>query len=135
MDDSTKTWMTTLAIGAVQKGLMIGGSALAAHGFTSMGTNTELYAGAATAIVAAGISFWRDYGRAIITSQLEVLKARSIAAAKKLQDNGVAAVTTTEIAAQSPTLTPAQVSKVAATLPPSVASTIVPITEAKKDVA
>ena len=135
MDDSTKTWMTTIAIGAVQKALMIGGAALAAHGFTAMGSNTELYAGLATALVTAGISFWRDYGRAIIISQLEVLKARSLASAKKISDAGLAPVTTTEIAAQSPTLTPAQVTAVAKTLPAPVAASVVPIAEAKKGAA
>lgn len=127
MDDSTKTWITTLAVGGVQKVLMIGGSALAAHGFSYMGTNTELYAGLATAIVAAGVSFWRDYGRAIITSQLEVLKAKSLASAKKIQDAGLTSITPTEIADQSPKLTTASVIKIAETLPQDVKASVIPV--------
>ena len=132
MDDSTKTMLQTLAIGAVQKAFMLGGATLGTYGLATGNLSTAAYGALATAVVAAGTSFWRDYGRAIFISQLEVLKARSIASAKKIQDAGLAPVTTVEIAAQSPTLTPAQVVKVAATMPAPVASSVVPITEAKK---
>lgn len=126
MDDSTKTMIQTLAVGAIKKALVAGGSIAAAHGFTT-GVSEEAYAGMALAIVTAGFSFWNDYGRAIVISQVEVLKARSLAAAKKIQDAGLTPVTTTEIAAQSPTLTATQVTKIAATLPPVVQASVVPM--------
>jgi hypothetical protein len=126
MDDATKNMIMSLAAGAVKKVLISGGALLAGHGI-AVGFSTAEYAGASVAIVAAGYSFWNDYGRAIITSQVEVLKARSLAAAKKIQDARLPPVTVSEIAAQSPTLTEAQVTKVSATLPPAVAASVVPL--------
>ena len=125
MDDTTKTMITTLATGAVTKILIAGGTALAAHGLMS-GLPAETYTAAAVAVVAAGSSFWKDYGKAIVLSQLEVLKARSLAAAAKLHDAGVPAVTTAEIAAQSPTLTEATVTKIASTMAPDVKASVIP---------
>jgi hypothetical protein len=78
-------------------------------------------------LVGAGWSFWNDYGRAIVLSQLEVLKARSLAAADKIQKAGLKPVTTEEVAAQSPTLTAAQVTSIAATMPADVHASVVPM--------
>jgi hypothetical protein len=126
LDEATKNLLQTVAIGAVQKVLMAGAAGLAAHGISAEGTNTQLYAGLATLIVTVGISFYRDYGRAIIISQLELLKARSVAAAAKLHEAGVPAVTTAEIAAASPTLTEKSVTKIADTLPAPVKASVIP---------
>lgn len=129
MYDATKTMITSLATGALKKVLMTGGAAATAHGLTEGGNSAEIYVGLATAIIAAGYSFWTDYGKAIVVSQLEVLKARSLAAAKKIQDAGLRPVTVSEIAAQSPTLTPDQVTKTAAGMTPEVKATVVPLSE------
>jgi hypothetical protein len=61
-----------------------------------------------------------------VLSQLEVLKARSLAAAAKLHDAGVPAVTVAEIAAQSDKLTAQSVTKVADTMTPEVKASVVP---------
>lgn len=124
MDDTTKKIAQALAVGAVKKVLMAAGTAAAAHGFATGGLSAEVYAGLALAIVSAGWSFWNDYGKAIVLSQLEVLKAKSLAQAKTMREKGMPPVTTDQIAAQSPTLTPADVSKTVATLPPAVQATV-----------
>jgi hypothetical protein len=126
MDDSTKNVILTLATGAVKKVLIAGGTAAATHGLIS-GVSTEAYAGIAAAVVAGGLSFWQDYGKAIVLSQLEVLKARSLAAADKIQKAGLKPVTVEEIAAQSPKLTAQAVAKVATTLPADVQASVVPM--------
>jgi hypothetical protein len=126
MDDTVKTMATTLAQGFVKKVLISGGALLAGHGIATGFTATE-YTAASVAIVAAAWSFWQDYGKAIITSQVKVLKARSLASAAKIQNAGLKSVTISEIAAQSPTLTETEVIKVAATLPPEVAASVVPV--------
>lgn len=123
MDDSTKQILQTLAIGAVKKALVAGGSIAAAHGMT-IGVSSEFYAGLALAIVSAGWSFWNDYGRAIVLSQLEVLKAKSLASAAKIKDAGLAPVTSADIASQSATLTAKSVDKIVATMPPAVRDSV-----------
>ena len=110
MEDTTKKIALALVTGAVKKVLITAGTAAAAHGFTS-GFSAEAYAGAAVAIVSAGYSFWNDYGKAIVLSQLEVVKAKSLAQAAKLQTAGIAPPTVAEIAAAHPTLTPKDVAK------------------------
>jgi hypothetical protein len=125
MDDTVKTMAATLAQGLVKKVLISGGALLAGHGISTGFTATE-YTAASVAIVAAAWSFWQDYGKAVITSQVEVLKARSLASAAKIQNAGLKSVTVSEIAAQSPTLTEAEVVKVAATLPSEVEASVVP---------
>lgn len=126
MDDTTQKIVTNLAIGAVQKVLIGAAAAATAHGFIS-GAPTETYLALATIIVTYGVSFWKDYGRAIVESQLELLKARSLAAAAKIQAAGLKPVTVAEIAAQSDKLTEASVTKVAATLPADIQASVVPI--------
>lgn len=129
MDDATKTMALTLASGIIKKGLMTLGATAATHGWIS-GSQTETFVAAGMFLVGAGWSFWNDYGKAIVVSQLEVLKARSLAAAKKIQDAGLKPVSVAEIAAQSPTLTEAQVTKVAASLPADVKTSVIGLTKA-----
>ena len=126
MDTTTQNIVTKLAIGAVQKVLLTVSASAAAHGFI-VGVPTETYLALATIIVTYGISFWKDYGRAIFESQMEVLKARSLAAAAKIQQAGLKPVSIAEIAAQSDKLTPESVTKIAATLPADVHASVVPI--------
>lgn len=116
MDDSTKTMFLTLASGVIKKGLITLGATAATHGVIAS-NQTETFVAAGMFLVGAGWSFWNDYGKAIVLSQLEVLKAKSLAQAAKAQEAGVAQVTTSEIAAQSPTLRPTEVAKTIATLP------------------
>ena len=125
MDDSTKNVVMGIAVGVLKKVLLTAGAAATAHGFTS-GISTEAYSGLAIALAAGSWSLWNDYGKAIVVSQLEVLKARSLAAAKKIQDSGLSPITVREIAAQSPTLTEEAVTKIAATMPPEVKVSVVP---------
>ena len=101
MDDTTKTMMLTLASGIIKKGLITLGTAAATHGIISS-NQTETFVAVGLALAGAGWSFWNDYGKAIVLSQLEVLKARSLASAKKIQEAGLKSVTVAEIAAQSP---------------------------------
>lgn len=127
MDDTTKKIAQALAVGLVKKGLIAIGTAAAAHGLTSTGFSSEFYAGAAVAIVSAGWSFWQDYGKAIVLSQLEVLKAKSLAQAAKMNAAGIAPVTTVEIAAKSPTLTTADVAKTVDKMPPAIQATVIKV--------
>lgn len=119
MDDTTKNIALTLAAGAAKKGLIVVGSVLATHGWIS-GSQTETFVSLGMAVLPLIYSFWQDYGKAILLSQLEVLKAKSLAQAAKLKDNGISPVTVNQIAAQSPTLTPADVTKTIAKLPPAI---------------
>lgn len=126
MDDSTKKIIIGLATGAVKKFLLTAGSAAAAHGIIT-DVPAETYSALALTLVTAGVSFWNDYGKAIVGAQLEVLKARSLAAAAKIKSAGLPAVTPAEIAAQSPKLTAESVTKVASTLPADVQASVIPI--------
>lgn len=123
MDDKTKTMMLTLASGVIKKGLLVAGSSLAGHGIINS-NQTETFVSIGMVLVGLGWSFWNDYGRAIVMSQLEVLKAKSLAQAAKLTQAGIAPVTASQIAEQSPTLTPSEVTKTVATLPPAVQATV-----------
>lgn len=125
MDTTTKTMALSLASGIIKKGLITLGASAATHGIIS-GSQTETFVSVGMFLVGVGWSFWNDYGRAIVLSQLEVLKARSLAAAAKIHDAGLPAVTVNEIAAQSPTMTPADVTKVAAGLPAEVKASVLP---------
>jgi hypothetical protein len=116
MDDTTKTMMLTLASGTAKKGLIVIGTAAATHGWIS-GSQTETFVSLGMAALPLVYSFWQDYGKAILISQLEVLKAKSLASAAKLKANGVNPVTVDEIAEQSSKLSPDGVVKVIASLP------------------
>ena len=113
MDDSTRTMMITLATGVIKKGLITLGATAATHGIIAS-NQTETFVAAGMFLVGAGWSFWNDYGKAIVLSKLEVLKAQSLAQAAKLRSAGLPQATVSEIAAQHPTLTQADVAKVAA---------------------
>jgi hypothetical protein len=123
MDDATKTMVLTLVTGIVKKGAIVAGTTLATHGWIS-GNQTETIVSLAVAGVPFAISLWQDYGKAIVLSQLAVLKAKSLASAEKIKDAGLPPVTASDIAAQSATLTPDQVTKTVATLPPSIQDTV-----------
>ncbi len=115
-ESTSQKAMLALAGTIIRKLLTVGGTAAASHGvINSNGIETFVSIGLAV----AGIlwSFWNDYGRAIVTSQLEVLKAKSLAQAAKLQAHDLAPVTAQQIADAGPKeLTAATVTKVAATL-------------------
>jgi hypothetical protein len=115
MDDSTKTMMLTLATGVIKKGLMTLGATAATHGIIAS-NQIETFVAAGLFLVGAGWSFWNDYGKAIVLSKLEVLKAQSLAQAAKLRNAGLPQPTVTEIVAQHPTLKPADITKVADTV-------------------
>jgi hypothetical protein len=123
MDDKTKTVMLTLATGVIKKGLIVAGTGLASHGVISS-SQTEMFVAAGMGLVGLGWSFWNDYGKAILISKLEVLKAKSLAQAAKLQQNSIPPVTTRDIANQSPTLTPTEVAKTVATLPEEIQANV-----------
>lgn len=130
MQDQTKTLVTALATGVIKKVLIIGGTWAATHGLIS-GVSVETYSGIAVAAVAASTSLWQDYGKAIVLSQLDVLKARSLAAAAKIHAAGLPPVTPAEIAAKSPTLTTESVTKIAQTMAPDIKASVLPVAALK----
>lgn len=123
MDDKTKTMVLTLATGVIKKGLLVVGTSLAGHGIINS-SQTETVVSVGMVLVGLAWSFWNDYGKAIVLSQLEVLKAKSLAQAAKLSQAGIAPVTTSQIADQSKTLTPDEVAKTVATLPPAIQANV-----------
>ena len=116
MDDATKKILLTLGTGLLKKGGLAIGMVAATHGWIG-GNQVELFGSSAVALGIAGYSFWNDYGKAIVLSQLEVLKAKSLAQAEALHNAGLPRVTVSDIAAQSRTMTPTDVAKAVATLP------------------
>lgn len=131
MDDKTKTMMLTMAAGVIKKGLITLSASAVTHGMINS-NQTETFVAGGMLLVSVGYSFWNDYGKAIVLSQLEVLKAKSLAQAAKLSANGVAPVTASEIAVQSPTLGPAEVLKTIGTLPASIQANVAKNGEASK---
>ena len=123
MDDNTKQMIVTVGAGLARKVLMLQAAGLVSHGLINS-NQTEIIVSIGMAAIGAGWSFWNDFGRAIFLSQMEVLKAKSLAQAEKLRDHGISPVTTTQIADQSETLTPAQVAKTIATLPTAIQATV-----------
>lgn len=119
MDDTTKNMMLAFASGVVKKALITLSASAVTHGVISS-NQTETFVAAGMFALGVGWSFWNDYGRAIVTSQLEVLKAKSLAQAAKLNQAGLAPVTVNQIAEQSATMSPAAVTKAIATLPTAV---------------
>lgn len=119
MDDKTKTMMITVGAGLAKKVLMLQAAGLVSHGLLSS-NNTEVFVSLGMAAVGAGWSFWNDFGKPIVLSQLEVLKAKCLAQAAKMKDAGVTPVTVNQIAAQSTKLTATDVAKTVATLPQAV---------------
>lgn len=123
MEDSTKKAVASIGAGIAQKILMGQAAGLVAHGMLSA-NYTEVYVSVGMALVGAAWSLWEDFGQPILLSQLEVLKAKSLAQAAKMKDAGVPPITVNQIAAASPTLTAAGVTKAIATLPQAVQDNI-----------
>jgi len=115
MEDTTKKMLVTVGAGIAKKVLMLQAAGLVSHGIISS-NETETYVSLGMAAVGAAWSFWDDFGRAIVLSQFEVWKAKSLAQAAKMKAAGLAQPTVSEIAAQHPKLTPADVAKVASTI-------------------
>lgn len=130
--DPTKTTPTnplmSIATMLATKGLSVLAGALVAHGLINA-SGTETFISAGVLLLSLAWSGWNEYGKAIFMSQLEVLKAKSLAQAAALKANNLPKVTVNQIAAQSPTLNPAEVIKVVDTLPPEIkANVAVPAT-------
>lgn len=134
MDAKTEQMLVTMGAGLAKKVLMLQAAGLVSHGVMSS-NYTEVFVSLGMAALGAGWSFWNDYGKVIFFSQLEVLKAKSLAQAAKLKDAGLPPVTVNQIAAQSPTMTPADVTKAVATLPATVQANVAPSTNVSKIVA
>jgi hypothetical protein len=115
--------IVTYGPAVVRKLLMLQGLWFVQHGVFAS-SYVEVYVSVGTAAVGAGWSFWNDYGRDIVLSQLEVLKAKSLAQAAKLKDAGLPPVTVNQIAAQSATLTADNVIKMIPKLPAAVQANI-----------
>lgn len=115
MDDTTRKMLLTLGAGLLKKGGITLGTAWATHGWIS-GNDVELVGAGAVALGSAAYSFWNDYGKAIVLSQLDVLKAKSLAQADQARKAGLPPVTVDAIADKSPTLTSTDVAKVVAKL-------------------
>jgi len=126
MNDATKKMLVTVGAGIIKKLLMLQAAGLVSHGLISS-NETETYVSLGMALIGALWSFWDDYGRAIVLSQLEVLKAKSLAQAQQAKIAGLPPVTVTDIAAQSRTMTPADVIKAVAKLPLENQATVAPV--------
>jgi hypothetical protein len=109
----------------VNKVLMLQGLWFVQHGVFSQ-NYVEVYVSVGTAAVGAAWSFWNTYGRDIVTSELDMWKAQALAQAAKMREHNVAPVTVGQIAAQSPTMDVAAVTKVIATLPAEAQANIAP---------
>jgi hypothetical protein len=116
MDAKTEQMIVTVGAGIAKKGLIALGTWLSAHGAMS-GDMVNTFVGAGMFFVGVGWSIWQDYGKAILLSQLEVLKAKSLAQAEKMRMAGVTPVTVSQIANQSSKMDSAEVAKAVATLP------------------
>jgi hypothetical protein len=125
MDDSTNKMIVTVGAGLLRKVLMLQAAGLVSHGIINS-NQTEMIISIGMALAGAGWSLWNDYGRAIVLSQLEVLKAKSLAQAAKMNAAGVTPVTINQIAASSATMTPADVAKAITKLPEANQATVAP---------
>lgn len=125
--DATKSTPTnplmSVATMLATKGLSVLAGALVAHGIINA-SGTETFISAGVLLLSVAWSGWNEYGKAIFMSQLEVLKAKSLAQAAALKANNIPKVTVNQIAAQSPNLDPAAVIKVVDTLPPEIKANI-----------
>lgn len=130
MDDATKKLILGLASGFLRKGAIASAAALTTHGIAVSGSFTETVVSAGVGLIVWGYSTYGDTVKVIIASQIEVLKAKSLAQAAKLRANNIAPPTVQDVAAASArspeiaTLTVDEVKKAVATLPPSVAATV-----------
>jgi hypothetical protein len=125
MDAKTQMILTVVGTGAVKKLAIVVGSMLSAHGLMR-GDDVETFAAAAVALIPILVSFWQDYGKAILISQLEVMKAKSLAQAQLLRLAGEPPVTIKQIAEQTSKLTMNDTRTIAATLPAEIQRNIDP---------
>lgn len=119
--------LTSILTTATTVGLTGLGTFLVTHGVMNS-SGTEALISLAPFVAAAGLAGWREYVRPILTAQLEVLKAKSLAQAAALKAANLPKVTVAQIAAQSPTMGPPDVIKAIATLPPEIKATVAPAT-------
>jgi hypothetical protein len=134
MDAKTQMILTVVGTGAVKKLAIVVGSMLSAHGLMR-GDDVETFAAAAVALIPILVSFWQDYGKAILISQLEVMKAKSLAQAQLLRLAGEPPVTIKQIAEQTSRLTLNDTRSIAATLPAEIQRNIDPSPSPAKVVA
>lgn len=123
MDDTTRKMLLTVGASVIKNLLMTVGAGLVAHGVINS-NGVETFVAAGMGLVGAAWSFWNSYGRTIVLSQLEVLKAKSLAQAAALKRAGAPPVTVAQIASQSPTMTSADVTKAVATLPADIQANV-----------
>lgn len=130
MNDATKKLILGIASGFLRRGAIAIASALTMHGVAVTGSFTETFVSAGIGLLVWTYSTYGDTVKVIINSQIEVLKAKSLAQAAKLRENNIAPPTVQDVvaaSARSPemaTLTVEEVKKTVATLPPSVAATV-----------
>lgn len=117
--------LTSVGTMLATKGLSVLAGIAVTHGLMTS-SNTETFISAGLFLVSLGWSGYREYLRPILLAQLEVLKAKSLAQAAALQANNLPKVTVSQIAAQSPGMTQADVVKVVATLPPEIKANVAP---------
>lgn len=115
--------LTSVGTMLATKGLSVLAGIAVTHGLMTS-SNTETFISAGLLVVSLAWSGYTEYGRPILLAQLEVLKAKSLAQAAALKKANVPNVTVAQIAAQSPTLTQAQVVTAVATLPPEIKATV-----------
>ena len=123
MDANTKHLIETLGPGVAKKVLMLQSAWFVSHGLLSS-NETETFVSLGLSVVGALWSFWNEYGEGIFRSQMEVIKAKSLAQAAKLHEAGLPKVTASEIADQSTKLSTADVVKITSTLPPNLQNNI-----------
>lgn len=113
MNDQTKAILTAVAT----KTLAALAAALATHGVINT-SSSEVVVSVGLLILSVGGTVWNEYLRDIIISQLEVLKAKSLAQADAMRKANLPPVTATQIADKGPDhVTPAVVLKVMNAMP------------------
>jgi hypothetical protein len=123
MDDATRNMIVTIGAGIAKKVLLGLGATLATHGIINS-NQTETFVSAGMVVIGIGWSLWNDFGRAIILSQLEVLKAKCLAQAEQARNARLPPITANQIAAQSRTMSPTDVTKAVATLPAEIQANV-----------
>lgn len=130
MDEATKKLVMGIASGFLRKAAIGISGALTTHGIAVSGSFTETFVAAGIGLGVWAYSSYGDYVRVIVHSQLEVLKAKSLAQAAKLQAHNIAppdAAAVAAASAKSPdmaTLSVEQVKAASATLPAAVAGAV-----------
>lgn len=117
--------LTSVGTMLATKGLSVLAGIAVTHGLMTA-SNTETFISGGLLLLSLAWSSYIEYLRPIFLAQMEVLKAKSLAQAAALKAANVPKVTVSQIAAQSPTMGPAEVAKVIATLPPEIKETVWP---------